>query len=265
MNQGLPQNIPLYNGYDPLSSGRYWNFVNARSNEGNWRGPYEPVRLTDTLRVAGVTHLIQLTLSGPPVLPRLRDGITVEKEASIDNWTLWRLHYPGDSQVWPDAYQTAEVYRESDKSYLELLRSRLHSRLQPPAVFVDLPELEFADGAHARPPKLPAPKPLFQSPTLREWSITGQESIFVHNETLAPGWKAYVDGKPAPLNYGNYLFRAVSIPQGAKKVTLVFDSWTQRTGLFITLCGLMGIGIWAGTALGGKLFETAPSTGAPKE
>ena len=61
------------------------------------------------------------------------------------------------------------------------------------------------------------------------------------SEIYYPGWRAYVDERPAVLLRGNYIFRVVPIPQGDHLVKLVFDSPTIRAGLAISALTLFMI------------------------
>jgi hypothetical protein len=77
---------------------------------------------------------------------------------------------------------------------------------------------------------------------------TGSKGVLVLSEVYYPGWKAWVNGKPAPVLCANYLFRAVPLPAGESLVVLRFSPITWWIG--VALCGLtaagLGIGLWAG-------------------
>ena len=56
-----------------------------------------------------------------------------------------------------------------------------------------------------------------------------------------PAWKAFVDGKPAPLWRANYGFQAVEIPGGPHQIELRYvDTWFN-VGLAISAAGLLAI------------------------
>ncbi len=62
-----------------------------------------------------------------------------------------------------------------------------------------------------------------------------------------PGWRATVDGAPAPLLRANYAFRAVRLEPGQHQVHLTFAPRSWRLGLAIsglTLLVLVGWGLW---------------------
>ena len=49
-----------------------------------------------------------------------------------------------------------------------------------------------------------------------------------------PGWRAAVDGQPAPLYQADYVFRAVPVPEGRHEVTFVFAPESARLGFILS-------------------------------
>jgi uncharacterized membrane protein YfhO len=43
-------------------------------------------------------------------------------------------------------------------------------------------------------------------------------------ETHYPAWKAYIDGKPAPIQYTNVAFRGVYVPAGRHRVEMRYSA-----------------------------------------
>ncbi len=56
-------------------------------------------------------------------------------------------------------------------------------------------------------------------------------------DTWYPGWRAYLDGAETLLLRGDYLFRAVWVPAGDHRVTLVYTPVSFRSGAGISLVG----------------------------
>jgi hypothetical protein len=56
----------------------------------------------------------------------------------------------------------------------------------------------------------------------------------VVSENYYPGWKATVDGRPAPIGRADYTFIGVELPAGARSVALDFTSPTYERGKVIT-------------------------------
>jgi hypothetical protein len=55
-------------------------------------------------------------------------------------------------------------------------------------------------------------------------------------DSWAPGWRAFVDGRPADVLRANAVFRAVAVPAGRHTVETLYRPWTALVGL--TLSGL---------------------------
>ncbi|MBI2953542.1 MAG: YfhO family protein [Chloroflexi bacterium] len=76
----------------------------------------------------------------------------------------------------------------------------------------------------------------FRTPNEVLVSATSPESSFlVLNSVMYPGWKAYVDGKESDVLWANYIFRAVELPSGTHEIRFVFDPWTFKAGLAISV------------------------------
>jgi hypothetical protein len=66
----------------------------------------------------------------------------------------------------------------------------------------------------------------------------------VISETAWKGWRAYVDGKRAPLRYANHTLLAVYVPQGEHDIRLVYlpqafvlGAWVSGVTMFVLLLG----------------------------
>jgi hypothetical protein len=68
-----------------------------------------------------------------------------------------------------------------------------------------------------------------------------EDSILVLSDTYFPGWKTFVDGKPAKIFRANYNFRAVSIPPGKHEVKFVYNPMSVKLGVLVTFLGIIGI------------------------
>ena len=53
------------------------------------------------------------------------------------------------------------------------------------------------------------------------------------------GWKAYVGDTEVPVGRVDYLLRAVRIPSGDHKVTLVFDPQSVKTTTVLSFIGII--------------------------
>jgi hypothetical protein len=74
-------------------------------------------------------------------------------------------------------------------------------------------------------------------------------SLLVVTDSYYPGWRASVDGRPAPLLRTNLLFRGVPVPAGNHRVRLWFDPLSVRLGFALSavalLANLGGLALYA--------------------
>lgn len=61
----------------------------------------------------------------------------------------------------------------------------------------------------------------------------------VLSEVWYPGWRAFLDGEPAPILRANYLFRAVQVPPGRHQVLMVYQPLSFWTGAAVSLLAVL--------------------------
>jgi len=66
------------------------------------------------------------------------------------------------------------------------------------------------------------------------------DALLVLADTYYPGWSATVDGRATEILRANYAFRAIEVPAGRHEVALVYRPSHWRTGLLLSLAGLLG-------------------------
>ena len=85
--------------------------------------------------------------------------------------------------------------------------------------------------------------------------------IVVLVDTYDPGWKATVDGRPAPLLKANVAFRGVKVPAGKHVIEQVYRPWTVVYGLGATAFAiLIGLGLAVSDRLGIRWGRTRRAT-----
>jgi len=62
-----------------------------------------------------------------------------------------------------------------------------------------------------------------------------QGSALLVSENYYPGWRASVDGRPAPIGRADYTLIGVELPAGARQIELTFESRTYERGRVVTL------------------------------
>lgn len=74
---------------------------------------------------------------------------------------------------------------------------------------------------------------------LRLTTSTDAPGLLMLSESYDPGWRAYIDGKPAEVLAGDYLLRAVPLPAGEHVVELRYEPASLRTGVVISAATLL--------------------------
>ena len=90
-----------------------------------------------------------------------------------------------------------------------------------------------------------------------------QDGLMVFDETYYPGWKAEVDGSPAPVIRADYAFMAVSVTHGGHDVRFTFAPPVVRVGGIlsgVSALAIVGILIFFAGDLR-RLLSGAPHAG----
>ncbi len=88
----------------------------------------------------------------------------------------------------------------------------------------------------------PLPEPEFLTDETDEIVITvdaPRPALLVLADMTVPGWSATVDGEPATLLAADHVLRAVALDAGPHEVRFVFHDPALRTGLTLTVLGLL--------------------------
>lgn len=65
-----------------------------------------------------------------------------------------------------------------------------------------------------------------------------KDSLLLLTDTYYPGWKAFIDEKQTKIYAADYIFRAIFFPQGTHTVEFVYNPFSFRLGLWISLVTL---------------------------
>lgn len=79
--------------------------------------------------------------------------------------------------------------------------------------------------------------------------------VLVLTDAYYPGWKAWVNGKPATIYPANHLFRAVFLPPGDHRVVFRFVPFWFYVGLGVTV---FSCALWVGVAVGRLRHKRCP-------
>lgn len=86
---------------------------------------------------------------------------------------------------------------------------------------------------------------------------TPTDELLVVSEVYYPGWTATVDGVPTPILRADDALRAVPVRAGAHRVEMVYDPWSVKIGMGISLATVLalvvGVGVMAWRRLAARL------------
>jgi len=68
---------------------------------------------------------------------------------------------------------------------------------------------------------------------------TPTDSLLIISEPYYPGWRATVDGTPTPILRADVALRAIPVRAGAHIVELIYDPWSVKIGIGITIATLL--------------------------
>jgi hypothetical protein len=177
--------------------------------------------------VAGVSLLLLPQKIESPqyqVIGKWRDDfLMVNNAASPDmRWVGQSVDYPDAPSILNVLAQPHSGWRE--KVYLEKTASGLYLKLDPPTRSIPLTLPEKGSRLNNRA----ALKDSFTKP-----------GFVIFDESFAPGWHAWVDGKPQPIFRADGLFMAAPLSAGGShQVDFRYEPTTFRFGLFISLISL---------------------------
>jgi hypothetical protein len=234
LNASFFSGIDAFNGYEPFGSSQFFEFVAAAQGPTEFTADFQPRTMAPLWRVAGSSHLLwkaKRTGEQPEDFP----GPEVAHEGE------WHLKLLQDGlRPWPRAYLSSLIISSPEaQRYQHLSELARQPFGAAPAVVVeaDFPSLNLEGVGKSGENASVGVRT--STPDILEWNIsTPQDAVFVHQEAIAPGWKAFVDGQEAPLHRVNGFFRGVRVARGARKVAITYDSQTLRFSLFLGLCGL---------------------------
>jgi hypothetical protein len=68
-----------------------------------------------------------------------------------------------------------------------------------------------------------------------------EEGYLLLTDAYYPGWRALIDGQETPIHRANLLFRAVYLPAGQHRVEFVYDPFSFKLGVVISLATLLAL------------------------
>lgn len=218
-NYGVLYEIEDIWGASPLRLARYARFNDALPRERVWK-------------LLNVKYVVTWQRELP--------GGTLIGEAVIGEETSF-LHRLND--IGPRFWVVGQAVKVTDEEALTRLADLAFDPWQVALVAPDTPDVPLAGEDVTGKVRLLAYAP---ERILLETELSGA-GLLVMGENWYPGWKAFVDGEPAPVLRAYTTLRAVPVPAGTHQVEMRFDPWTVRAGLWVSLLTWIGCVVGLGT------------------
>jgi hypothetical protein len=244
-NLGMVYGLEGASGYDSVSVWHYVNFLYTLNNGGpypwptlrtdlaqgdvkNWRSP-----LVDLLNVRWA---IATAPPAPGWIERFHPQPGARPHATYEPTWDPRLNVYENPHPLPRAFVVyrAEVHPE------DAAQARALSALDPRKRVI-------LDRAPSPPPVgddrpfTPAREVRLERQRVTIEAEATAPGILVLSDVDYPGWRATVDGQPAPILRADYAFRGVALPAGRYTVVMTYASWPTRIGLGLSIFGLFGL------------------------
>jgi hypothetical protein len=203
----------------------------------------------DPVPVDRLTRLLRETETTPAHLRLLQLG-AVANVVALEPASWWNDLRP--AAVVPGFFQQPiRIFRVPDplpRAYIvygvrvadgdEALRTLVDPAFDPRR------EIVLAEG----PPRARGPGPAgTAAPSRQGWDREDVEvdmqrdGYLVLVDAYDPGWRAVIDGRPAPVQRANVAFRAVAVPVGRHHVRLEYRPAALRRGLALSTLGLLAL------------------------
>ncbi|HDQ74055.1 MAG TPA: hypothetical protein ENN19_18455 [Chloroflexi bacterium] len=234
-NGGMPLDLHSVFGYDPLILQRYETFITSR--------PDPLARTYDLLNTRYLVSGVKLDFaelseaeSEPPLLLE-ESGVYVYERPDV----LPRAWIVQDTEILDDAATLARIHDpDFDPRQTALVASA--------------PACVTAYVTGDTSPETTEVVSLRDEGNRIEARVQGAGGLLVFSEVDYPGWRATVDGVSTPLVRVDYVLRALCVPPGEHRVTMVYDPPSLKigaavTGLTLLLVAALGIGAVRGSRI----------------
>ena len=94
---------------------------------------------------------------------------------------------------------------------------------------------------------------------------TPRAGLLVLNDTYYPGWKATVDGRPAPVERVDYVLRGVPLTRGAHTVELRYQPLTWRVGGVVSAIATIALAAAAAVGIRRRRRPRTPRLGPARD
>jgi hypothetical protein len=227
-------------GYHGNQLGRYNELTGGRANPQQLFNP-------NVLQLTNAKYLLT-NIPEVPFLPNLVLAKGPVRNAAGDVLYLYRF-----TEDHPYSWLAPVAVKAPDDQVLATVVNP-RFEVKRAALFDTSAKVRASVGVQALPPAISATTSVshYEAGKVRiDLSAPAPDGVsLVVSENYYPGWKATVDGKPAPVGRADFTLIGVELPAGARSVQLDFTSASYERGKVITwiaiLFGflLLAMGVW---------------------
>jgi hypothetical protein len=244
----------LHNGFSPFGIqdvGGYYSFYPERYGDYLHLAQYGPEKPPPPV----YSRWTDLRSFGSPLLDLLNIKYVLTPSGYEIPSEKLRLVYRGEVNVFlnqacfPRAFLVPGYAHAGDrKGAFEALGRATAEDFTRGVILESPPCEEYKDLRDSRNRGIGEVEVLTQGPNRIEFAVSAAERGFlVVGDAFHPAWQAQVDGRHAPLLRANYIMRAVEVPAGKHRVTMVFRPKMILAGAIITGMSwtvLSGVLLW---------------------
>jgi hypothetical protein len=233
--------LPGLEGYDPLYIKRYGEFI-ASGQDGLYHTPVRSAvdlskngeQTGKILNFLGVKYIVHKIADGQQVWAFPFWTYPVDQFRSIYKDNDYQILI--NDKVSPRAFITSDYKVETNKR--DIIKSIFSEdlNLKKTAILEEEPGLSILNNATGS-----AKIKNYQPNKIEIEANANNSSLLVLTDPYYPGWKAYVDGKPAKIYRTDYAFRGVVVPKGQHEVIFKYKPDSFRNGLILAGVGIVGV------------------------
>jgi hypothetical protein len=245
-NKAVSLGLEDIQGYNPIQSERYVDFINAINN-GEKQGYHQ-----SNILYRGVTSpLINLLnvryIIVPATIPPGRPDLFHVSQRHRTVYADETVRILENEDAFPRAWIVHRAGRYQANHGLEMIAS---GEADPREIAlldrnVERPVLELPADSTEESVQLVD----YQPDRLTLQATTTAAGLVVLSEVYDPGWKAYVDGEQVPVYAAYTALRAVPVPEGTHTIELRYETPGLNLGLLITGATVAIVGIVLGYLL----------------
>jgi hypothetical protein len=180
-----------------------------------------------------------------------------EQRKRLEDIPLFKIYK--NKKVLPHAFLVPQCkVINNDQQYKDILQSK---KFNPERILLlDAEPKDFpCDGKEVSGKTGPVIINSYKSNTIELSVHSKQRQFLFMSDSYYPGWKVYINDKPAEILRANYLFRAVVVEPGKSRVRFEYDPLSFKLGLAISLLTILLCGIYFFKTKRNKRLQTVIS------